>query len=209
MKYRYKPKTYRIRLTKKQVTIIFVITLVAIVAISSYLIYNWYSQPIKRVESGGVIWEFTQDVRKAKKVSVLPNEEKVHELFFNPNVQNVFILFVNSPDNSLVGVEAAEIAFKLSIAYIRLGYKVKTTRNVTELIVPRAGKIIFIYTNNVSSYDLTTDERNPMIALVPPALTNRTIVRVENNVAFIEGKSREEFELAMIKFLLSALEIKV
>lgn len=206
MKYRYKPPTYRIKITRKMLLIIFLLVLGAIFG---WLIYQYF-QPLKRVEYGGVIWEFSQDLKKAKKIEVLPNEERVHELFFNPNVQNIFIFFVDSPDNSLVGASAAEIAFKLSVAYIRLGYKVKTTRNVTELIVPRVGKEIFIYTTNVSSYtNLFAEERSPAIALVPPTLTNKTIVRVENNIAFIEGKNKEEFELATIKFIISAIGIKV
>jgi hypothetical protein len=44
---------------------------------------------------------------------------------------------------------------------------------------------------------------------VPPVLADETSVKTENNTVFIEGKTKEDFDLATIKFLIEALDLKV
>jgi hypothetical protein len=62
----------------------------------------------------------------------------------------------------------------------------------------------------ISSYDnIIANESYPVIALIPPSMTNSTSVVATNNIIYIQGNTTEGFDLATIKFLMSALDIKV
>jgi hypothetical protein len=89
---------------------------------------------------------------------------------------------------------------KLAIAYkLRFGY------------IPNFNVV------NVTSYEnLTATSNNSKIALIHPIYSNVTLVRLEDNVIYIQGKSAtsekeqlRNFDLAVVKFLMVALGIKV
>jgi len=135
---------------------------------------------------------FRADLRKASNVFVYPDISSIYNIIWNPDNRKIIIAFANSSDNGLVIVETFEIVNKLIFAF-----------NVSNV------STIFIHTV-VDSYDnLTANESYPIIALIPPSLTNDTSVLAINNVIYIQGNTTEGFDLATIKFLMSALGIKV
>ncbi|MDI6806507.1 MAG: hypothetical protein QMD14_01680 [Candidatus Aenigmarchaeota archaeon] len=211
MKYKFKPRGYEIKITGKSVVVISVIVIGLII---SWFIYKSF-QPITTIEYRGVIFSFKEfkpdvDLRKVMKVPVYPNDEAISSLVFSPKIKNIFIVFKDSPDNALVALSGVEIGVKLKLALTTHGYKVKSVTNLTQMFEAREQGFLTIFPREIASYDgLVGEEESLLIALVPPILTNETLVKVEDYVIFIMGKNREDFELATIRFLLAAFDIKV
>lgn len=176
----------RISIEQKQ---LFIFLLIVILFTVGIIVYKFSPRPITSYEYYGIPMKFRVDLRQADKI---PSDNlKIYNVIWNEKNENLTIAFVNSSDNSLVLVEAFEITFKLKLAFDFWNFN----PNIT-------GK-------EVDSYDLVTDENHPIIALIPPSLANGTRVEVKDNVVFIEGKTKEEFELATVKFLISSLDIRV
>lgn len=176
----------KFRVTKNR--IIFLIILCSI--ISSVLFYYFFIRPIYYVNYNGQLLKFRVDLREANKIRVYTDESSVYNLLWNPEIKNLTIVFMNTSDMNYTEVEAFEIAFKLKIAYMSSNFPVK------------------ISGQDVSSFENLTKE-DVFIALIPPSISNETSVRVEDNIIFIRGKSFKEFDLATVKFLMIALEIKL
>lgn len=181
---------------------IFVFLLVVIIVAVGILIYKFHeSRPLTTYtyyvydnygNRYGIPMAFRADLRKADNVSVYPDVSSIYNIVWNENTKNITIAFVNSSDNGLVATDAFEIAYKLGTIFKVYNMTTNFTANV------------------ISSYDnITANESYPVIALIPPSMTNSTSVLAMNNIIYIQGNTTEGFDLATIKFLMSALEIKV
>jgi len=135
---------------------------------------------------------FRDDINNAKKISVYPDEKTVHDMFWNTNITNITILFKPLPKgNQYYSVENFELTYKLLIMYRFNGYE--KTFNAEE----------------INSYDnIQTSGDVLKIALVTPSFTNQTYVEGKNNVIYINAKDYRDFDLATIKTILVAMNIK-
>jgi hypothetical protein len=181
MKYRYAKK-----LSFKTI----IILLIAI--FSALIVIYYFQQPIKDVKYKNVILRFDLNLRETKNIPVYPNESAVNELISNPKVKKITFIVKNTSDAFLTKLEAVEITLKLSTA------------------LQIFDSAFFSNVIEVSSFEnLKSTQENPFIVLIPPSIANETYVSVSNNVVYISGKNRHEFDLATAKFILSSLGIKV
>lgn len=182
----------------KEVIVVFLVIVVGIACV--YIIYHFYpsSTTTSTYNFFGIKLPFRTDLYKANNISVYPDNETIYNMMWGSQLENITIVWVNSSENNMVTVEAFEITYKMSLAYEHIGYLNGVNINV-----------MFNHMA-VGSYDnLTATENNPIIAIVPPKLSNETAVRAENNVIYIKGKTFEEFDLATVKFLMTALAINL
>ncbi len=180
---------YKVKLTKKKLAFVSLFALVAILLYwfnSSSQAQNVYIYKYK-----GELLYFRANLTEALKVPVYPNEKAIFDAVMNESVKRINITFVNSTDNSLVAVNGFEVSSKLSTIFYLNGIYKK------------------IKGSEVENYTLKGTEDTLIIALVPPALANKTEVRLQDHVIFISGKTEKEFDLATIKFLLSVMEVVV
>ncbi len=169
-----------------------VFLLVIVLLATGVVIYQFFvPKSITTYDYYGIPMKFRMDLKQAGNIPVYPDDLEIYNIIWNENNENITIQFVNSSDNSLLVVEAFEITFKLKLVFNLLNFNINITAKETD------------------SYNISTDENHPVIALIPPSLANKTVVEVKNNVIFIEGKTKDEFDLATIKFLMSALDMKV
>jgi hypothetical protein len=187
----------RISISKEAIIII----LVAVIGLTCvYIIYHFYpsSTPPNTYNFFGIKLPFRTELYKANNISVYPDNETIYNMMWGPQLENITIVWVNSSENNMVGVEAFEITYKMRLAYEHIGYL--------------NGVILDVGFNSreVNSYDnLTATENNPVIALVPPIFSNETAVIANGNVIYIKGTSMENFDLATVKFLMVALAINL
>jgi hypothetical protein len=181
---------FKLKFTKNR--IIFILALSVIVFIALYY-YFFVPKPITSVQYGNYILNFRSDLREASKVPVYPSEDALYLEMMHGLVQNVTIAFKPTNDgDAIYSVEAFEITYKL-----RLGYMIRNFN-------PGFNSM------NVSSYEnLPGKIQNPIIALVHPVYSNETSIRVEGHVVTIKGKTLEDFDLAVDKFLMVTLGIEV
>lgn len=180
----------RIKLDKRFFSILFSLILI----ISLIFLYNFYfPKPIKSWKIDNFVFVFREDLRKASKINVFPSEKEIYSLLVNPKVEKITIAFKNaSEENYYYTLQTYEIVYKLT-----LFFKIK-------------GLNISFSSMEINSYDeISGKPENPIIALVHPKFANETLVKVKNYVIYIEGKNPEEFDLATIKFLMSAMGIQL
>jgi hypothetical protein len=194
MAYKYVPKEVKIKLTKMRI-IAFAIAVIIITIFIASLPYitEWYNslQPITRVTYKGIIIEFRDDLRSARKIEVYPNESHLKSIFLNKSVNEVIIGVLNSTNQTgVIGVEVWEISFKLSLFYSLNGLKVRLRGEQIEKCT-----------------DLVGNSTNPVIIIIPPAIANETLVKAENYTVFISGKTLKDLDLATIKFISVVLGI--
>jgi uncharacterized protein YpmB len=211
MKYRYKPKRILITIPKKQ--LIIVLIFLVVFSIVGWVVYE-NTKPIYQVTfkaNKTIILTSEVNLKETKKVPTYPSDEAINSLILGPEVENVLIVFKSSAYNSLITVEGANLGYNLVFSYYATGRKAGRCENITEIITPeREREKIMICSMEVKDYEnIGIDRKNPVIALVPPAFTNETSVEVKDSVVFIRGKNEKEFKLAVWKFLLAALKIKV
>lgn len=154
-------------------------------------VYFFYPREIKSYELDGITLNFRADLRRAQWVEASV-EHSLDEIFLSSELRNITLVFVDSPQNALVAVQAFEIASKLSLAYRLYGYEV--TINATQL----------------RSYEnLRGNSSHVLIALIPPYFAEQTRVLEKDFVVRVEATSLQEFDLATVKFLMLALGIEV
>jgi len=167
--------------------IIFLVVLCALIIIVVY--FYTITKPVFSINYNGQILKFRVDLREADKLTVF-DESSIYELLWNNSVKNVTIVFMDTTDLNHVTVEAIEVAYKLKLAYN-----------------------IFNFSTNISAQEVESFENlskeNVFIALVPPSISNETIVKINDNVIFIKAKTYEEFDLATAKFIMVVLNIKL
>lgn len=186
----------KIRLTKERLIAlsVFILTSIAIILLYPHL-YSLYksTQPIKKIVYFNVPMEFREDLRLAKNISVIPNEDSIRRIFWNRGLKKITIAILNSTNQtSLIGVEAYEITFKLTTFYTikRMNVEIKG-REISE------------------AHEISGDSSNPVIVIIPPELANETSVRVEDYNVYISGKSLKELDLATIKFIMTVLHLEL
>jgi hypothetical protein len=188
----------KVKVTRQR-AILFASILIVIILIA--LLVSQIKLPIYSLNYYGAKLSFRINLRDVKDVTVYPSEKAVRDEIMNQFVENITIVYKpNESINSHYAVEVFEIVNKLAIAYrLRFGY------------IPNFNVI------NVTSYEnLMAVPSNPKIVLVHPIYSNETSVRLEDNVIYIQGKNAvsekeqlRNFDLAVVKFLIVALEIKI
>ncbi len=188
--------SYRFRRKKNLKAIIEFVLLVMIVSSLIFVLRKVQlskSKPLKKIIYNEEVVEFRNDLRKAKEIPVYPNDEAIREILFSNSTKEITIAFKPAENNSIYAIEAFEITYKL-LRYVYPSYG----------FLPKFRGI------NVSSYDgLEGSKANPLIILIHPIYSNETSVRVEDYKIFISGVTEEEFDLATIRFLMAAMDIKI
>ena len=164
-----------------------------IVSLIFFLVYLYlYFRPVNSINYKGQIFTFRDDIKAANKIKVYPDEETIHDMFWNPNLENITIIFKPLEKGSgYYMVESFELTYKLSAMYILNGMK----KNFNAL--------------PMDTYENINSSKNVLkIVLVHPQLTNKTSVEKKDNVIFIHGKDYRDFDLATIKTILIAMWIK-
>ncbi|MGC8812446.1 MAG: hypothetical protein ACP5O8_02555 [Candidatus Aenigmatarchaeota archaeon] len=170
----------------KNLVIFLLLALIFILAIAYFKISEY--KPLTAINYEGFLLQFRADLREANKLEA--DKEAIEEILWDKNVKNITIIFTNSSDLELVGVESFEIAYKLGLAYRIKGYDVEIK-----------GKEL--------SYPFSFDSLpKPSIVLIPPSLSDKTGIEVRNSSIIISGKNKEEFDLATVKFLIIALGLE-
>jgi len=171
---------------------------IVIIAISSFLIYNFYisslPKPIHSVTLNGQVINFRGDLRKADRIPVYPSEEQLYLELMRPLVQNVTIAFkpAGEKENPYYTIQILELIPKLSIAYSRTG--LEPNFDVPPIIL--------------DSYEnITSTTYSPIIALVHPIYSDENAIRVKDHVICLKAKDYEGFDLVTDKLLMVALEL--
>ena len=185
----------KISISGKHVTVFFLIILVAG---GVYIIYRYIPKHTTTYNFFGIEIPFRVDIDKANNIPVYPDNETIYNIMWDSQVENITIAYVNSSENNKVAVEAFEITSKMKIAYQHIGYL-----NGVYLDRSFNGKEVDSYEN------ISATPFNPVIVLIPPILSNDTLVMANNNVIYIKGTTMENFDLATVKFLMVALAINL
>jgi len=188
-------KAVKIKITKKQITKLLIGIFIVAATFSSITYYYLNFAPTDTVVLDGITITFRQNIREAKNVLVFPpNEDAIFNMLFAASVRNITIAFkpASETENPYYILQEFEIVNKLKFAYLRY------SRDITFNAVP-----VEDYSNLNGTYF------NPVIALIHPVYANETSVRFKDNVIFISGKTYKDFDLATIKFLIIALNIKI
>lgn len=186
----------KISISTKHLIIWFFVLLVVLSSV--YIIYQFAPKHATIYNFFGIEIPFRADIYKANIISVYPDNETIYNMLWDYRLQNITIVFVNSSDNGKVAVEAFEITHKMTIAYQHIG-----NLNNVYFDIGFNGREVDSYEN------LSANSSNIVIALVPPILSNDTLVEEKNNVIYIKGKTMEDFDLATVKFLMVALAINL
>lgn len=187
------------KLSRKQKFALIVVFSVA-VAVGVTWVYYYFStpKPLIRYDFYGTEFVFRDDLRMAQNIPAYPDEESILQKVWNHDITKVNIAYVPtaepSEENSLTALNLFEIRFKLDVAYRNPNFNWINEFASTELQSLDDIK---------QSYDTLT------IVLVRPSLSDRTAVEMDGNTVYIKGITPKEFDLATIKFLMSALNITV
>jgi len=186
----------KMKLGKRNVTAILVlITIFGIVVLGVLNYYFLIPKPITTWDYFGNTLVFRVDLREANKVPVYPHETGVYLDVVNPLVKNITIAFKPAGDkeNPYYQLEIIELVMKLKqYVYDRKEIPVEFNAVPIESYENLPGKI-----------------QNPIIALVHPIYANETAIRNAGHVTTISGKTYNEFDLAVAKFLMVALGIEL
>jgi hypothetical protein len=177
----------RIKIKISRNLAIFLALFLIIIFVIVYFKISEY-KPLTTINYKGLVLQFRADLREANKIEA--DEEAIRKILWDKNIKNITIVFPNSSDLELIGVESFEIAYKLRLAYLLEGYDVEIK-----------GKD-FSYPFSFESLP------KPSIILIPPSLSNETFVKVEDSLIIISGKDEKDFDLATVKFLIVALGLK-
>lgn len=176
----------KLTLTKNQLIILFIFLLL----VTSLSIIYSFLKPQYSIFFYDTKLLFRANIKEARKIPISPQEKEFRRLFLNPTLEKISIVFVNSQENSYVAVEMFEIAYKLRYGFLKIGRDIK------------------IDSYNVSSYQgLKGSENHILVAIIPPIFSEKTEVKLEDYVVYIQGKSFKELDLATIKFILTVLGI--
>lgn len=195
----------KVKLKVTKIRGLILITLVALTVLI-YLLNTYWPKPIMTWNYKDNPLTFRSDLREATKVKAYPDEPTISNVFSSIAVRNITIVYLkNLTDTSYVTVEAAELSFKLTLAYLEAGYM---KYNVSMSFIPVG--YISISAGAVNSYEnLVGSASNPLIALVPPSVADETSVSIKDHVIYVKGRTAKDFDLATIKLLMIVLDIKV
>ena len=185
----------KIKLTKTR--IILLAALIALV-LGIYGSVYFYPRPQAKMDTinfGGVILTFRQDIREAKGVQVSPSEDVITRSLASYNVKNISFAFKDAgeADNPLYIVEEGEIIQKLFVLYKLANHEV----GYNSILV------------NDSYQTLNGSVENPVIAFIHPKFAKDTQVKFVNNVIYVEGTDAKNLDLATVRLLMLALDVKI
>ncbi|MBU5688121.1 MAG: hypothetical protein KQA31_01785 [Candidatus Aenigmarchaeota archaeon] len=184
MKKKFKVKTF---LT----TLIFLLILSVVIFLIIQIIINL--KPVKYVKYKNIVFGFRDDVKKAEKINVYPNEKILGQQFWDYKIQNITILF--KPDdnyNKYYQLAAFELTYKISQMYMTL----------RPLIIEKN-----FSAQSIDNFDNITREEGVLkIILIPPEQSNETIIKVSSNRVYIYWENPRDLDLAVMKTILSALK---
>ena len=157
-------------------------------------------KPICYVNYGGAVLNFRVDLRETDKVPVKPGPTDISATIGNIWVKNITIVYLPTGDSDkdkIYSIEVFEIANKLKLAML--------VTNVNDVGINAKPLSDF----NTTDYTLLSGLiQHPLIVIVHPAFANQTIVySTSGHVVYIEATSNHNLDLAVAKFLLSALKI--
>jgi len=169
--------------------IFYVLIIILLIFLLVYL-YSYF-KPVTSINYKGRTFSFRDDIKAANKIKVHPDEKTIHDMFWNPNLENITIIFKPLEKGSgYYMLESFELTYKLSAMYLLNGMK----KNFDAL--------------QVNTYENINGSENVLkIVLVHPQLTNKTSVEGRNNLIFIHAKDYRDFDLATIKTILVAMGI--
>ncbi|MBU5688823.1 MAG: hypothetical protein KQA41_01175 [Candidatus Aenigmarchaeota archaeon] len=184
MKAKFKVKTF---LT----TLIFLLILSVVILLIIQIIINL--KPVKYVKYKNIVFGFRDDVKKAEKINVYPNEKILGQQFWDYKIQNITIFF--KPDdnyNKYYQLAAFELTYKISQMYMTL----------RPLIIEKN-----FSAQSIDNFDNITREEGVLkIILIPPEQSNETIIKVSSNRVYIYWENPRDLDLAVMKTILSALK---
>ncbi|HLC39903.1 MAG TPA: hypothetical protein VJJ76_03420 [archaeon] len=169
----------------------------------AYLYALYVPKPVYSVDyrDTGVILNFRVDLREADKIPVDPGPDQVYTEIVNPLVKNITIVYKptgNETEDRYYAIEAFEITEKMKLGLY--------ARKITDVGIDAKPLSYF----NRTTYDnLPGKIQHPLIAIVHPIYGNQTrVVSAPGHVVYIEATSYRDLDLAVVKFLISALRIK-
>jgi len=168
--------------------------LFSVSAIIFLLSYYFYEQkPIYSWKIDNFTFVFRGNLREAEKIPVYPSEENLNSILTSKKLKNITIAFKDAgEENYYYSLEAYEIAYKLS-----LFYKIK-------------GMQVSFAPLEIDSYEnLKGSEENIIIALVHPKFSTENGIRIEDYVIYVKARDLKNFDLAVIKLLMCAMQIKI
>lgn len=197
----------KIKIERKVFSSVLLIAVLSLVIVGLVVLYMRMApepdKPITSIVYNGQLINFRADLREADKVPVYPGETQIYLDTIHPLVDDVTIAFKDAgeKDNPLYIVEEMEIVIKMTAAYRRMlsNYEVSSEEDMpgfdsmpVEQYAWLPGKI-----------------QNPIIALVHPKYANETAVRNEGHVTYISGTTKDNLDLATVKFLMIVLGIEM
>lgn len=172
--------------------------IVIVAGVAGFIYYQNLPKEITRYNFYGTELVFRKDLRLAENISVYPDEQSIANKVWDPDITKINIVYVPSEgpseENGMLSVNIFEIRFKLDVAYHN----------------PRFNWVNEFSAANLTSFENITQANDTLvIALVRPSLADKTAVELDGNVVYIKGRTAEDFDLATIRFLMSALNITV
>ncbi len=166
------------------------------------------SRPYSRFYAGE--WRnFRANLVEAEKVLVYPNDDALRQVLLKPSIEKVHIAFIpNETENAFYFVSTFEITNKLVIIYRSLyqgerDMDVFTTDDNSTCLAFYSRKVSNVLSTkcfrsvSISSIDEAfeiSEENEPVILLLGPSQTNRTMVDVREYVVKVEGSDFSEVE---------------
>lgn len=197
----------KIKIERKVLSSVVLVAVLSLAIVGLVMLYMSIApkpeKPITSIIYNGQLISFRADLREADKVPVYPGETQVYLDTIHPLVDDVTIAFKDAgeEDNPLYIVEEIEIITKMTAAYRRMlaSYNVTSEEDMPEFdAVP------------IEQYAwLPGKIQNPIIAIVHPKYANETAVRNEGHVTYISGTTKEDLDLATVKFLMIVLDIEL
>jgi len=160
-----------------------------------FLIYKG-TRPVTTIYYKGQAFTFREDVREANKIEVVPSEKLLYDDFWGFKIQNMTIMYktASTVSNQYYVIQAFTIANKFSMVY-SLGKH--------PLMVQRT-----FDSQEIDSYEnITREDRVLKIILVAPDFTNKTYVKAGGNKIYIYAKDYKDFDLAVIKTIMTAMNV--
>jgi len=185
------------KLDKKRLSYMLIIILI-LAGVVGFAYYQNTPKEITRYNFYGTDLQFRTDLRSANSVSVYPDKESILNKVWDPEITRIHIVYVvtsnTSEENSLIALNAFEVRYKLDVAYQN----------------PKFNWVNEFTSEELQSFENISQANNTLvIALVIPSLSDKTAVEMDGNIVYIKGQTARDFDLATIKFLMSALNITV
>lgn len=176
------------KISKKKFWYIIFTIFIVIVCFNIFL----YLKPVKSVMYKGRAFIFREDIKDIDEIQVLNNETYIYNIIWDSDVKNVKILFnPNVTNMGYYSLEVFELTNKLSAIYMEDGLNKNFVGEPAESydnIFPSEDELIFV--------------------LIHPDLTDESYIKAEDSIIYIAGKNLRDFDLAIIKTILIAMNYK-